>query len=311
MKHDTAGDPISGLKWTRRTTHKIAQELKRLGIQVSANTVARLLKDMGFSLRVNHKKISTGSGPERDQQFAYIAELRASFARDGMPIISVDTKKKELVGHFKNPGVAWNREPTLVNDHDFRSHAKGIAVPYGIYDLQANQGFVFVGRSHDTAEFAVDNIEKWWRHAGLLRYPNAKDLLILADCGGSNGPRIRAWKHWIQENICDRHGISVTVSHYPAGASKWNPIEHRLFSEISKNWAGEPLTSFQTALNFIRTTKTSKGLSTSAFFVRKKYVKGLRFDDEQMASLCLLKHNTLPKWNYTLEPRRNRELISA
>jgi len=186
MKPDAAGDPITGLKWSRRTTAKIAAELGTVGIDVSPNSVAKLLKICGFRLRVNHKKLSSGSGPQRDQQFGYIAEHRKSFARDGLPIISVDTKKRELVGAFKNPGAAWNSQPVLVKDHDFRSQASGVAIPYGIYDEQANRGSVFVGTSQDTSEFAVESIEKWWRYDGRRRYPETDQLLILAAGGGSN-----------------------------------------------------------------------------------------------------------------------------
>jgi hypothetical protein len=303
MKHETAGDPMTGLKWTRRTTEKVAEELRELDIDVSARTVGRLLKKMGFSLRVNHKKLSSGSGPDRDEQFTYIAETRERFERQGCPVVSVDTKKKELVGNFKNGGAAWNREPILVSDHDFRSGAVGIAVPYGIYDVQANLGSLFVGTSHDTSEFAVDNLVKWWVYDGRLRYPNATKLLILADGGGSNGSRTRAWKLALQERLCDRHGLTVTVCHYPTGASKWNPIEHRLFSELSKNWAGRPLDSYQTILKYARSTTTSTGLRVKSYLVPKHYSKGVSVSDQAMAELRLHRHDTQPVRNYTLSPR--------
>lgn len=243
IAHETAGDPMTGLKWTRRTTARIAEQLQALGIRVCDRTVARLLKQMNYSLRVNHKKLSRVSPEDRDAQFACIAELRERCAAERLPLISVDTKKKELVGQFKNAGTAWERQPVLVNDHDFRSQADGIAIPYGIYDLQANQGTVFVGTSYDTPEFAVDSIEKWWRYEGQRRYGQSGQIAILADCGGSNGPSCRAWKYGLHRKLCERHGLDVTVAHYPSGASKWNPIEHRLFSEISNNWAGRPLDS--------------------------------------------------------------------
>lgn len=302
MKHETAGDPMTGLRWTRKTTEKIARELGALGLGVSARTVARLLKQMGYSLRVNHKKIANGSPKERDEQFARIAELREGCARHRSPIISVDTKKKELVGCFKNPGVAWNREPVEVNDHDFRSHALGMAIPYGIFDLQANRGTLFVGTSYDTPQFAVDSIEKWWRTEGAKRYPKARRLAILADGGGSNGATCRAWKYGLQNALCNRHRLAVTVAHYPPGASKWNPIEHRLFSEISKNWAGRPLDSYEAILKYIRTTATSTGLRVRAHLVRQPYVKGIKIADTQMRDLSLESHEPLPKWNYTLRP---------
>jgi len=224
MEQDTAGDPMTGLKWTRRTTEKIANELRSCGIDVCANTVAKLLKGLQFRLRVNHKKLAGRSQPDRDAQFAYIAAQREAFARQGLPIISIDSKKRELVGNFKNHGATWSRRPTLVNDHDFRSDADGIALPYGVYDLTANHGSVFVGTSHDTPAFAVDNLVRWWNYRGRHHYKDATDLLVLADGGGSNGARTRAWKHTLQERLCDRHGITVTVCHYPTGASKWNPI---------------------------------------------------------------------------------------
>lgn len=303
MRSETAGDPMTGLKWTRRTTHKIADQLKTLGIQVSAKSVARLLKKMGFSLRVNHKKLSSGSGPDRDEQFAYIAEMRESFARRNLPIISVDTKKKEIVGNFKNGGAAWHRQAIRVKDHDFRSDADGMAIPYGIYDVQANRGFVFIGTSHDTPRFAADNLEKWWRFDGFRRYPGASKLLVLADGGGSNGPRNRAWKSSLQRRLCDRHRLSVTVCHYPTGASKWNPIEHRLFSEISKNWAGKPLNSYETIRKYIQSTTTSTGLTVKGYAVPKHYAKAERVTDEEMEALRIKHHITQPLRNYTLTPR--------
>jgi hypothetical protein len=238
MEHDTAGDPMTGIRWTRRTTEKIAKELAKIGILVCANTVAKLLKELDYRLRVNHKKLPGRPGPGRDAQFAYIAAQRQAFADQGLPVVSVDSKKRELVGNFKNAGATWCTEPTLVNDHDFRSDAEGIALPYGVYDTAANHGCLFVGTTHDTPAFAVDNLVRWWNYRGRRRYPGANQLLVLADSGGSNGARTRAWKHCLQERLCDRHGLSVTVCHYPTSASKWNPIEHRMFSEISKNWAG-------------------------------------------------------------------------
>lgn len=313
MKHETAGDPMTGLKWTRKTTEKIASELSNLDIQVSPNTVGRLLKEMDFSLRVNHKKLSSGSRSdqaERDEQFVYISRQKKKFARAGNPSISVDTKKKELVGNFKNAGVAWNKMPVLVKDHDFRSESDGMAIPYGIYDECANEGSVFVGMSSDTAEFAVDCIERWWRYTGKYTYPDADQLLILADGGGSNGARNRAWKINLQEKICDRHNIAVTVCHYPTGASKWNHIEHRLFSEISKNWAGRPLDSYETILNYIRTTQTTTGLKVKAYLTTRKYETGVKVSDEALSALSLRAHKTQPRRNYTLKPRKTLSAVS-
>jgi hypothetical protein len=305
MEHETAGDPMTGLKWTRRTTAKIAAELHSLGIEVSDRTVARLLRQMDFSLRVNHKKLSRVCGvspEERDAQFVRIAEIREQFAAQGLPLISVDTKKKELVGRFKNAGTAWNREAVPVNDHDFRSDAEGIVAPYGIYDLLANRGTVFVGTSYDTPEFAVDSIEKWWRCEGRRRYGRADRIGILADGGGSNGPTCRAWKYGLHRQLSERHGLTVTVAHYPSGASKWNPIEHRLFSEITKNWAGRPLDSYDTILNYLRTTTTTTGLRVRAHLVRRVYEKGVKIPDAQMRQLPITQDPSLPRWNYTLHP---------
>jgi len=294
---------MTGMKWTHRTTEKLAAELRSLHINVSARTVAKLLTEMGFSLRANQKKLSSRSPEQRDEQFTKIAELRECFAAAGRPVISVDTKKKELVGNFKNPGIAWSREPIAVRDHDFRSEAEGMAIPYGVYDVNANRGTLFIGMTYDTPQFAVESIEKWWRTEGKKHYPDSRQLAILADCGGSNGVRCRAWKYGLQRDVCDRHQIAITVAHYPPGTSKWNPIEHRLFSEVSKNWAGRPLDSYDTILNCIRTTQTSTGLRVRASLVRKRYAKGITIADSEMKKLSLERHGPVPMWNYTLQPR--------
>ena len=264
---------------------------------------------MGFSLKVNCKKAESGirNPPEpqkRDKQFGYIAALRENFAKLQKPIISVDAKKKELIGNFKNNGASWQQLPIEVNDHDFPADAVGKAIPYGIYDTQKNTGAVFVGTTRDTPSFAVDSIETWWKTEGQTSYPDAKELLILADSGGSNSYRSRVWKYKIQSKLCDQFGLSVMVSHYPPGSSKWNPIEHRLFSEISKNWAGHPLDSYETALKYIRTTRTVTGLKVKAHFVRKKYEIGKKVSNKQMGQLSIEKHKSLPDWNYTLHPSK-------
>ena len=310
MNSDTAGDPMTGLKWTRRTTERIAQELQGAGIRVSAGTVARLLKSLGFSLRVNYKKISTTSNEYRDVQFDYIASLREKFARHGDPVISVDSKKKELIGPFKNPGTTWTREPIPVNDHDFRSEAEGMAIPYGVYDVRDNSAAVVVGTSRETSQFAACAIRKWWSFQGRRRYPQSKKLLVLADTGGGNGANRRAWKYFLQTAIADPFRVSVSVSHYPPGASKWNPIEHRLFSEISKNWKGRPLDSYDSCLNYICTTRTSTGLRVRAYLDTRDYEKGIQISDDEMAQLRLNRHEPLPQWNYTLRPRRCRAIPS-
>lgn len=271
---------------------------------VSPNTVARLLHQMGYSLRVNHKKISTDHSPDRNNQFLYLGDLRDRFQRRGLPIISVDTKKRELVGDFKNAGARWDLSPRLVNDHDFRSDASALAVPRGVYDTRANCGSVFVGASHDTPAFAADTLAQWWLGEGRHRYPQAHEILLLADGGGSNGWRCHAWKKALQDRICNPFGLTVTVSHYPPGTSKWNPIEHRLFSQITRNWAGQPLTDMETMLNFIRTTKTDAGLSVTAHLFPGDYDTGIKISKAEIRELNLVKHDTLGQWNYSLHPAR-------
>lgn len=308
MLSATAGDPVTGLKWTRKTTRKVSDELRKLDIHVGPRTVARLLTNLEYRLRVNHKKLSRGSArirSERDQQFRYIEKVRQSFAKRGLPIISVDTKKKELIGCFKNPGAVWAKVGTPVNDHDFRSDASHITSPYGIFDPVANRGHVFVGTSHDTPAFATDCVSRWWKTDGREHYPKADELLILADTGGSNGSRCRAWKHGLLTRLCVPYGLDVTVCHYPPGASKWNPIEHRLFSQISKNWAGEPLVTLEKMLKFLRTTKTQTGLGVRATLMKGHYPKAIKPTAAQMAGLPLLPHDILPEWNYTIASQPN------
>ena len=308
MKYETAGDPKTGLKWTRKATRKVAAALQQEGIMVSDKSVARLLKKMGYSLRANRKKLAlSGNGSkrerrQRDLQFRHICSSRECFARQGEPIISVDTKKKELIGNFKNPGRVWRDCDRLVADHDFPSYAKAKISPYGIYDPIANKGMVCVGISHDTPAFAAHSIAKWWERHGIQQYPQAKRILILADNGGSNRPTSVPLKYHLWSSLCLQHGLKVTVCHYPTGASKWNPIEHRLFSEISKNWAGEPLVSLQTVLNFIRTTKTSSGLRVSAMFNRKQYQCKEKIPKEEAARIIVHKDPVFPELNYTLLP---------
>jgi len=303
MQRETAGDPISGLKWTRKTTAKIARQLKRLGIVVSRNTVGRLLRQMRYSLRTNRKKITTSFSSDRDRQFRYLNRQRDQFEKRGDPVVSVDAKKRELIGNFKNHGVKWEQSATAVNDHDFRSDAVGIGIPYGIYDTQANRGCIFLGTSHETSAFAVSCLRKWWQWVGRRRYPQATHILILADTGGSNGSQRGAWKQEIQRRLCDGLGLRVTVCHYPTGASKWNPIEHRLFSEISKNWAAEPLDTYDKALKFIRTTKTTTGLKVTAYLDTTDYPTGIKVSQQELAELSIQPKRVLPKWNYTISPR--------
>jgi len=305
LEPHTAGDPMSGLRWTHQTTTRIAAQLRRLGIRVGARTVARLLDKLDFSLRANCKKIAAGDRSSRDQQFQQITRLRRSFRRHGNPIISVDAKKRELVGNFKNPGRKWERGPTPVNDHDFRSLATGIALPFGIYDPQANCGSVFVGVSHETSAFAVTSISRWWGQEGRLRYPNARHLLILADTGGSNSATRGAWKDQLQ-HLCDRWGLTVTVAHYPTGASKYNPIERRLFSHITRNWAAEPLTDYNKILKLIRGTTTTTGLKVRAYLDTKEYPLKVKPSAQRLRELRITRHTILPKWNYTIAPSNGK-----
>ena len=277
--------------------------MRQLGIDISASTVARLLHDMRFSLRANRKSIATHSSPDRNQQFEYIASLKNRFKRQHLPIVSVDSKKREMVGNFKNNGSKWDLAPVEVNDHDFLSDATGVALPFGVYDVTANRGAVIVGVSHDTPAFAVHSIAQWWQLEGAARYRNSRQLLILADGGGSNGCRPRAWKTELQSQLSNSFGLSVTVAHYPTGTSKYNPIEHRLFSEIQKNWAAEPLTSYQKILNFIRTTSTKTGLAVTAYLDRKKYETGQAPDDESVRKLRITRAKILPAWNYSISPQ--------
>jgi hypothetical protein len=305
LQEDTAGDPMGRRRlWTGKRLGQISRELRRLKIAVSPNTVRRLLDRLGYALHANRKSVSI-THRQRDQQFHCIAQRKKRFQRRALPIISVDSKKRELVGNFKNSGRVWSREPPAVNDHDFRSQAQGIAILYGILDLPANQGSVFVGTSHDTPEFATANIAQWWRDCGRKNYPQASQLLILADSGGSNGARVRAWKYDLQRQVVEPFQLEVTVCHYPTGASKWNPIEHRLFSEISKHWAGQPLDSYPTILRLIAETTTKTGLRVRSRLVSRYFETGKKVSAENMRQLSLIKNTVLPDWNYTLRPRKS------
>ncbi len=304
MRDDIAGDPVRGVKWTRKTAEKISRHLRRVRTWVSASTVRRLLKQLRFPRHVNQKTICSTRSPERDRQFKCIRRACRRFETQGRPIVSVDTKKRELIGLFKHPGAKWAKAAIPVNDHDFRTAALGVAVSYGSYDSQANRGHLFVGTSHDTAEFAGDARALWWKREGHDRSPCADRILILADCGGSNGNRIAAWKCALQEKLSNPFGLSVTVAHYPPGTSKWNPIEHRLFSEVSKNGAGHPLTSDETMLKYIRTTKTKPGLSVRATLLKRNYPTGRKPDADPIFRLKLRPHRILPAWNYTVAPAR-------
>jgi hypothetical protein len=308
MKHEVAGDPVSGCKWSRKSTYQIARQLNRMNIRVGPSTVGRLLRAQDFSLRKNRKNIEGASSKsidpqQRDSQFLYIRRQRRSCEARDCPVISIDTKSRELIGRFYQGGRRWDRELVEVFDHDFPSQAQGTGIPYGLFDTGRNEGFVCVGTTCDTAEFAVDSIRTWWLQVGAQAYPQAEEILLLADCGGSNGHRNRLWKHQLQEGLCDRVGLRVRVCHFPPGASKWNPIEHRLFSFISANWVAQPLESHETMLNFIRTTRTQQGLKVRARLNTKSYVKGIKVSKEQMEQIQLKRYRVNPQWNYSIAPR--------
>lgn len=304
LEETTAGDPMSQLKWTSKSTYRIATELTRLGHRVDADTVGRLLKDLGYSLQANVKSKEGGSVPERDAQFRYINAQVKRFLGRRWPVISVDCKKKERVGAFKNPGRTWRKTgyPTRVQVYDFPDLGQGTAIPYGTYDIQKNQGLVNVGMTHATAEFAVESIRQWWRQFGRRQYLRAGGLLICADGGGSNGSRNRAWKYYLQK-LADRLTVPITICHYPPGTSKWNKIEHRMFAFISLNWQGQPLVSYETIVNLISRTTTRAGLKIAARLDDREYEPGIKISDQTMARLQLSPHPTHPQWNYTITPR--------
>ena len=300
----TAGDPMSPLKWTSKSTRTIAEDLTRGGHPVSNVTVARCLAEMGYTLQANVKTREGPQHPDRDAQFRYLNRQVKSFRRTGDPVISVDSKKKELVGAFKNGGRRWmpQGKPDEVAAYDFPSQAEGKAIPYGAYDIARNRAVVNVGVTHETAEFAVESIRRWWRMDGRRHYREARRLLICADSGGGNGSRQRAWKVQLQ-GLSDEIGMPITVCHYPPGTSKWNKIEHRLFSFISLNWKGKPLINFETVVNLIGETRTKTGLKVKAILDTNQYETGVELSKKDMDQLHLTRHRTHPDWNYTLSPR--------
>jgi hypothetical protein len=303
VEEDTAGSPMSALLWTHKSTRTLAEEMARQGHALSHPTVGRLLGALGYSLQVNAKSKEGRSSPERDAQFRYINAQVEKFQMEGNPVLSVDTKKKERVGEFKNAGRTYRPkgEPTEVNTYDFPDLGEGVAVPYGTYDMSRNRGFVNVGMSHDTAEFAVESLRWWWRRYGRRHYPKATGWLVCADGGGSNGSRNRAWKVHLHA-LAKELGSPVTVCHYPPGTSKWNKIEHRMFSFISLNWQGVPLENYATVVNLIAGTRTRGGLRVSARLDSKVYEKGKKVEEELLAKIPLQRHNTNPQWNYTILP---------
>ena len=288
--------------WTRRSLSKIAETLHIHGYKVSKTTLGKWLKSRNYSLRKNCKCIHRVSPPGRKEQMDAIEHLIAYCRIHDIPMISVDTKKKELIGWFGNKGRILCKVPIAVNDHDFPSHAIAKAIPYGIYDVHAHRGSVYVGDSSDTPQFAVDCITQWFKTVGKTDYPNAKRLVILADCGGSNSNRARAWKYFLQKTLCDPYQIQVTVTHYPSGSSKWNPIEHRMFSAISLNWEGRPLDSWETIINYIKTTKDKSGLTIDAMRVTKQYQTGIKISKPQMKEINLKRGKLYPQWNYDIYP---------
>jgi hypothetical protein len=301
----TRGDPMQPLRWTTKSTRKLAESLAAKGIQVSHRVVAEVLGKLNYSLQANAKSLEEGSDHEdRDAQFEHINEQVRKFTRRGEPVISVDTKKKELVGRYKNGGREWHRvgRAPKVKVHDFVDKELGKAIPYGVYDVGRNHGWVNVGRDHDTAAFAVESIRRWWRGLGRRTYPQAKRLLICADGGGSNGYRVRLWKKELQ-GLADQTGVEMQVCHLPPGTSKWNKIEHRLFSHISINWRGKPLISHEVIIQLIAATTTRSGLRVTAESDPGKYPDKLKVTDEEMESLNLVRAEFHGDWNYTLKPR--------
>jgi Rhodopirellula transposase DDE domain len=303
VEPDERGDPMSPLRWTTRSTRALADELTRQGHKVSADTVGDLLREEGFSLQGNAKTIEGTRHPDRDAQFRYISEQARAHQGAGDPVISVDTKKKELVGEFKNAGRQWRPkgQPAAVRTHDFPSDSAGSAIPYGVYDVTANTGWVNVDTDHDTAAFAVESIRRWWKAAGSIEYPAARRLLITADAGGSNGYRTRAWKAGLAA-LAEQTGLEITVCHFPPGTSKWNKVEHRLFSHITMNWRGRPLTSHDVVINSIAATTTRTGLTVQARLDDGTCPTGVKVSNAQMAALPVSRHPFHGDWNYTLHP---------
>ena len=301
LEENTAGDPMSRLKWTNKSTYTIADELKNKNQSISEGTVGSVIKSLGYSLQANIKSKENGSLAERDSQFRYINEQVKLFARKNMPVISVDTKKKELVGNFKNNGRKWMKKgkAEIVNVYDFECLAKGKAIPYGIYEVLKNNGFVNVGMSHDTSEFAVESIRQWWRNIGKRNYQNAKELLICADSGGSNANRSKLWKFYLQR-FANKNRLKITVCHLPPGTSKWNKIEHKMFSFISMNWKGKPLRNYEMILNLIEGTKTNKGLKIKAKMDKKIYELGKKISEKEMEKINIEHHKINSQWNYTI-----------
>jgi hypothetical protein len=303
VSEEIAGLPTSNEKWVRKSLRQIASELKDRPYQISRTTVGRLLRKLDYGLVSNRKSLTGTDHPDRDRQFRYIRQVKQLFLAAGLPVISVDAKKKELIGAFYNKGRTWRQEADKVHTHDFRSDAEGLAVPYGIYDVTHNQGYVYVGTSHDTSEFAAHCIAQWWADPDRPRFRREDMLLILCDAGGSNNCRYWLWKQEVQQQLANQFGLKVMICHYPTGNSRYNPIEYRLFSQISINWAGQPLRSFQTMLNFIQGTTTSTGLTVKAFLVDCLFEKRRKVSKAARQAIRLERRSVCPIWNYIIRPQ--------
>lgn len=303
----TRGDPMSALRWTCKSTTNLAAELQSMGHAVSQATVWRLLDELGYSMQSNRKTRERIDHEDRNAQFQHINSTVNDFLRRNLPVISVDTKKKELIGNFKNGGREWQKkgEPLEVNMHDFTDKELGKAIPYGVYDIGRNEGWVSVGVTHDTAEFAVETIHRWWKQMGRRVYPKGKEHLITTDGGGSNGARVRLWKLELQK-LADELAMIIHVRHFPPGTSKWNKIEHRMFCHITENWRSRPLESLMTVVNLISNTKTTKGLTISAELDERLYETGTKITEYQMKTIAITKCDFHGEWNYCLSPRRHR-----
>ena len=299
------GDPMSPLRWTCKSTRKLSKELNKQGYTISHTKVGQLLAELNYSLQGTRKQMEGKSHPDRDAQFKFINKKVVEFQKIGQPVISIDTKKKELIGSFSNNGLEYQPKgkPEKVQTYDFPSLAQGKGIPYGVYDMTNNQGWVSVGTDHDTAQFAVHTIGQWWHHMGATTYPDAKKLLITADGGGSNSSRSRLWKAKLQA-FTNKTGLSVAVCHFPPGTSKWNKIEHRMFSHITKNWRGRPLTSYEAVVNLIANTTTDAGLTIQADLDLNKYPTGIKVSDKKMAMINLEKNDFHGEWNYTIRANK-------
>ncbi|NTV59598.1 MAG: ISAzo13 family transposase [Deltaproteobacteria bacterium] len=302
----TRGDPMAPLKWTSKSLKKIQEELSRAGYKASCDSISKILREqLGYTLQGLKKTKEGSSHEDRNAQFEHLNQKCKDFQDRQQPVISVDAKKKELVGDFKNAGREWQPkgQPEEVRSHDFEDKKLGKAIPYGVYDIGQNQGWVSVGMDHDTAQFAVQSIGSWWNQMGRQTYPDATELLITADAGGSNGYRTRLWKRELQR-LADESGLSISVCHLPPGTSKWNKIEHRMFCHISQNWRGRPLISLETVVNLIANTQTSKGLTIQSALDQGTYEKGIKISDEEMAGLCISPDDFHGEWNYSVHPQK-------